>query len=165
MKAIDDVANYEIERFIDSVLDGRPTPSAAARGAQSASTPCRDFRVPAKAIQLMKANVCERISFDDVSPQRRACRGPHSISSLCSRNRPIWTPKRLLEHAAHGGSRAAVCSGRRNRLISVRLQSRLHQPRAISRASSATMSACRRRLYREAAAGHGLSKPLVFQTP
>lgn len=64
-EGFDEVANYEIERFIDSVLD-----AADASGPQSARAPrlstVHDFRVR-KAVRLMKDNVCERISFDDVA--------------------------------------------------------------------------------------------------
>ncbi|MEI9401647.1 AraC family transcriptional regulator [Mesorhizobium argentiipisi] len=63
-ESIDDVANYEIERFIDSVLDAADT--SAPQIARGRINTMLDFRVR-KAIQLMKANVCERISFDDVA--------------------------------------------------------------------------------------------------
>ncbi|RTM07903.1 MAG: AraC family transcriptional regulator, partial [Hyphomicrobiales bacterium] len=63
-ESIDDVANYEIERFIDSVLDAADATSPQM--ARARINTMLDFRVR-KAIQLMKANVCERISFDDVA--------------------------------------------------------------------------------------------------
>ena len=61
---LDAVANYEIERFIDSVLDAADAASPRPVPARVAAM-C-DFRVR-KAIQLMKENVCERICFDDVA--------------------------------------------------------------------------------------------------
>ncbi len=63
-ESIDEVANYEIERFIDSVLDAADAGAPAEPRIHLPSM--LDFRVR-KAIQLMKANVCERISFDDVA--------------------------------------------------------------------------------------------------
>jgi AraC-like DNA-binding protein len=61
---IDELALYEIERLIDSLADAadsiRPFHSRAA-GSDGI-----DFRV-LKAIELMKANVSERICFDDVA--------------------------------------------------------------------------------------------------
>ncbi|TIL97093.1 MAG: AraC family transcriptional regulator, partial [Mesorhizobium sp.] len=58
------IANYEIERFIDSVLDAA---DASAPQVARARVHCvQDFRVR-NAIQLMKANVCERICFDEVA--------------------------------------------------------------------------------------------------
>jgi AraC-like DNA-binding protein len=55
-----EIAAYEIERLIDSLLDAAPA-SPRRRGPA-----IRDFRVR-KAIELMKANVCERICFDAVA--------------------------------------------------------------------------------------------------
>src|SRR5262249_16935903 len=63
-ESIDDVANYEIERFIDSVLDAAD--ASAPLAARARVSTMQDYRVR-KAIQLMKANVCERISLDDVA--------------------------------------------------------------------------------------------------
>ncbi len=63
-ESVDDVANYEIERLIDSVLDAAD--ASAPQKARIRISTIQDFRVR-KAIQLMKANVCERISFDDVA--------------------------------------------------------------------------------------------------
>ena len=63
-ESVDDVANYEIERFIDSVLDAAD--ASAPQEARVRINTMQDFRVR-KAIQLMKANVCERICFDDVA--------------------------------------------------------------------------------------------------
>lgn len=61
----DDLADYEIERFIDSVLDAadasKPDDLPVARGCATL-----DFRVR-KAIELMKGNVSERISFDQIA--------------------------------------------------------------------------------------------------
>ncbi|MBX3584911.1 MAG: helix-turn-helix transcriptional regulator [Rhizobiaceae bacterium] len=60
----DDLAAYEIERLIDSLADAadsvRPRSGRALAGEEV------DFRVR-KAIDLMKANVCERICFDEVA--------------------------------------------------------------------------------------------------
>jgi len=60
----EDLADYEIERFIDSVLDAAD--DCAPRQARGAGQGIMDFRVR-KAIDLMRANVCERICFDDVA--------------------------------------------------------------------------------------------------
>lgn len=60
----DDFALYEIERLIDSLADAseslRPRSGRAQAGEEL------DFRV-LKAIELMKANVCERVCFDEVA--------------------------------------------------------------------------------------------------
>lgn len=61
---IGDIANYEIERFIDSILDAAD--ASSPRQARCTGQTMQDFRVR-KAIQLMKANVCERISLDEVA--------------------------------------------------------------------------------------------------
>jgi AraC family transcriptional regulator len=63
-ESIDDIANYEIERFIDSVLDAADT--SAPQAIRARINTMQDFRVR-KAIELMKAKVCERICFDDVA--------------------------------------------------------------------------------------------------
>ena len=60
----DDLVGYEVERFIDHVMDAadaaRPKDAAlTARGG-------RDFRIR-KALALMEANVGERICFDEVA--------------------------------------------------------------------------------------------------
>ena len=60
-----DLAGYEIERLIDSILDAADVASPQmATGPRMASV--RDFRVR-KAIELMKANICERLCFDEVA--------------------------------------------------------------------------------------------------
>jgi AraC-like DNA-binding protein len=61
----DDLAAYEIERFVDSFIDAA---DAAAPEQARAARVCNmhDFRVR-KAIALMKAHVCERICFDEVA--------------------------------------------------------------------------------------------------
>ncbi|MBB5752742.1 helix-turn-helix domain-containing protein [Prosthecomicrobium pneumaticum] len=61
----DDLTAYETERFIDSVLDAA---DAARGGAMPAvrGTATLDYRVR-KAIELMRANVAERISFDQIA--------------------------------------------------------------------------------------------------
>lgn len=63
MAEADDLIGYEVERLIDSLLD--------TAGAGEARVPMpgghgHDFRVR-KAIDLMKANVCERMSLDEVA--------------------------------------------------------------------------------------------------
>lgn len=61
----DDVlVGYEVERFIDHVMDTAEAtrPQDGARAARGAS----DFRIR-KALALMEANVGERICFDDVA--------------------------------------------------------------------------------------------------
>jgi AraC family transcriptional regulator len=63
-ESIDDIANYEIERFIDSLIDAAD--AASPMDARTRMPSMQDFRVR-KAVQLMKANVCERICFDDVA--------------------------------------------------------------------------------------------------
>jgi AraC family transcriptional regulator len=61
---IDELGLYEVERLIDSLADAAD--SVRPRRARSAGNNGIDFRV-LKAIELMKANVSERISFDDVA--------------------------------------------------------------------------------------------------
>ena len=61
----DEIANYEIERLIDSLIDAADA-VRPAKGRNSDVVCMRDFRVR-KAIELMKLNMCERISFDDVA--------------------------------------------------------------------------------------------------
>jgi AraC family transcriptional regulator len=60
----DELASYETERLVDSLIDAadlaRPRKPPAGAGA------LQDHRVR-KAIELMKTNVCERICFDDVA--------------------------------------------------------------------------------------------------
>lgn len=60
----DEIANYEIERLIDSLVDAADAARPASRPGRGAGM--QDFRVR-KAIELMKLNVCERICFDDVA--------------------------------------------------------------------------------------------------
>ena len=59
----DELAAYEIERLVDSLIDAADcrVPSARRAGA-----PALDHRLR-KAIQLMRENVCERMSLDDVA--------------------------------------------------------------------------------------------------
>ncbi|PWW01435.1 AraC family transcriptional regulator [Hoeflea marina] len=60
-----DLVDYEIERFIDCLFDAaEPGRRRAPRGYGAGAS--RDFRVR-KAIELMQANICERICFDDVA--------------------------------------------------------------------------------------------------
>lgn len=61
----DDMVGYELERFIDHVMDAAEAlrPKAAGAGAARGG---RDFRIR-KAIALMEANVGERICFDQVA--------------------------------------------------------------------------------------------------
>ena len=62
---VDDLASYEVERFIDTFIDvADATAPESARIASVCST--SDFRVR-KAIELMKSHVCERICFDKVA--------------------------------------------------------------------------------------------------
>jgi AraC-like DNA-binding protein len=61
---IDELALYEIERLIDSLADAAD--SVRPRRARATGPDGIDFRV-LKAIELMKANVRERICFDDVA--------------------------------------------------------------------------------------------------
>lgn len=61
---VDELALYEIERLIDSLADAAD--SVRPRRARAAGLDGIDFRV-LKAIELMKANVRERICFDDVA--------------------------------------------------------------------------------------------------
>lgn len=63
-EGIDSLASYEIERFIDSVLDAAE--ASAPQAGRSGLPVTQDFRVR-KAIQLMRENVCERLCFDEVA--------------------------------------------------------------------------------------------------
>lgn len=60
----DEMVAYEVERFIDHVLDAADArrPRDTGQGQRAAS----DFRIR-KALALMEANVGERICFDDVA--------------------------------------------------------------------------------------------------
>jgi AraC-like DNA-binding protein len=60
----DDMVGYEVERFIDHIMDAADSarPSDAAHAPRGAS----DFRIR-KALALMEANVGERICFDAVA--------------------------------------------------------------------------------------------------
>lgn len=62
---MEEIAGYEIERFIDALMDAADT---ARPGHPVAARMCRtqDFRVR-KAIHLMKSNVCSRICFDEIA--------------------------------------------------------------------------------------------------
>jgi AraC family transcriptional regulator len=60
----DEMAGYEIERFIDSVFDAAE--AAAPPRARKAIAPMLDYRLR-KAIALMRANVSERMSLDEVA--------------------------------------------------------------------------------------------------
>ena len=61
---IDELALYEIERLIDSLADAAD--SVRPRAARAGTGEELDFRVR-KAVDLMKANVRERICFDEVA--------------------------------------------------------------------------------------------------
>lgn len=62
---LDDLIDYEIERLIDSLLDAAD--AAQPKKPRTNSTQViQDFRVR-KAIDLMKAHVCDRICFDEVA--------------------------------------------------------------------------------------------------
>jgi AraC family transcriptional regulator len=73
---IDELALYEIERLIDSLADAAD--AVRPRRARAAGQDGIDFRV-LKAIELMKANVRERICFDDVAKSVGLSR-PHFFS-------------------------------------------------------------------------------------
>jgi AraC family transcriptional regulator len=60
----DDLMAYEIERFIDGLLDAADAAKPPQRPARVPAM--RDFRV-CKAIELMRSHVCERICFDAVA--------------------------------------------------------------------------------------------------
>ena len=60
----EEMAAYEIERFIDLMLDAAD--AAPPRRARGNGRPALDFRVR-KAIALMQAHVADRISFDAVA--------------------------------------------------------------------------------------------------
>jgi len=64
MDGAGDFSHYEIERFLDSVLDAADATEPACERPRAMAM--QDFRVR-KAIQLMKSNVCERICFDEVA--------------------------------------------------------------------------------------------------
>ena len=64
LDGLDDIAQHEVERFIDSVLDAAET--SPPRAMRQPPTGVLDHRVR-KAIALMKANVGERICFDQVA--------------------------------------------------------------------------------------------------
>jgi len=59
-----DLVFYEAERLIDSLLDAAGTPYAPRTSREAAGQP--DYRVR-KAIELMKANICGRMSLDEVA--------------------------------------------------------------------------------------------------
>ncbi|MER8429767.1 helix-turn-helix domain-containing protein [Mesorhizobium caraganae] len=156
-ESVDDIANYEIERFIDSVLDAAD--ASAPQEARIRINTMQDFRVR-KAIQLMKANVCERISFDDVARSVGLSR-PHFFALFKEQTNltpnVYWNTLRMEEAVRQlQWSQEAADLGR--------LQSRLHHsgqflallPRPCRSAADALP---------RGSAGHGLSKPLVFQTP
>jgi AraC-like DNA-binding protein len=71
---IDDLIDYEVERLIDSLLDSADALRPRARGTNAARI-STDFRVR-KAIELMKARVCDRICFDEVA-RRVGLSRPH----------------------------------------------------------------------------------------
>lgn len=92
-----DMAHYEIERFIDSVLDAA---DAAEPGIERPrGTAMQDFRVR-KAIQLMKTNVCERICFDEVARSVGLSR-PHFFALFKEQTRltpnVYWNTLRMQE--------------------------------------------------------------------
>ncbi len=60
---VDELAFYEIERLIDSVVDAADAvrPRRSATGHEEIDNRIR------RAIELMKANVCERVCFDEVA--------------------------------------------------------------------------------------------------
>ena len=62
---LDDIAGYEIERLIDNLFEAGNA-LCPRRSHRPDGPALLDFRVR-KAIDLMKQNVCERISFDDMA--------------------------------------------------------------------------------------------------
>lgn len=58
-----DMAEYEVERFIDSIMDAADAAAPRRRGARMRG---HDFRVR-KSMQFMREKVAERISFDEVA--------------------------------------------------------------------------------------------------
>jgi AraC family transcriptional regulator len=58
---VGDIAAYEIGRLIESIIDAAGCPSSTGRVPGR-----RDFRVR-KAVELMRANVSDRISFDELA--------------------------------------------------------------------------------------------------
>jgi AraC family transcriptional regulator len=73
----DDLVQYETERLIDSLMDAAD--AAQSQGLPASRTYTRpDFRVR-KAIELMKANVSERMSLDEVARSVGLSR-PHFFS-------------------------------------------------------------------------------------
>ena len=57
------MAEYEVERFIDSIMDAADAAAPRRRGARMRG---HDFRVR-KSMQIMREKVAERISFDEVA--------------------------------------------------------------------------------------------------
>lgn len=63
----DDFTGFEIERLVDSLVDA--SRAQISRMSRVGTMTCHyDYRVR-KAIELMKANICERICFDDLARQ------------------------------------------------------------------------------------------------
>jgi AraC family transcriptional regulator len=60
----DDMVGYEVERFIDHVIDAAD--AARPKNATQVQRAASDFRIR-KALALMEANVGERICFDEVA--------------------------------------------------------------------------------------------------
>ena len=113
-ESVDDVANYEIERFIDSVLDAADA-SSPQDGRARVHTMQADFRVR-KAIaadegQCLRAHLLRR-----GGAQRR----PVAAAFLRAvQGTDEFDAQRLLEHLAHGGGACGRCSGREESLTSV----------------------------------------------
>lgn len=93
-----DMANYEVERLIDSVLDAADAAEPALDRPRTAVT-MQDFRVR-KAIQLMKTNVCERICLDEVARSVGLSR-PHFFALFKEQTRltpnVYWNTLRMQE--------------------------------------------------------------------
>lgn len=64
-EGVDDLAGYEFERLIESLLDAA-CGQASRRKREAARAGYSDYRVR-KAIELMKSNICERICFDELA--------------------------------------------------------------------------------------------------
>jgi len=115
-----DFAGYELEGFIDTMIEaadaGREKPAPPQRSAP-------DYRVR-KAVELMKANVTQRVCFDTIARSVGLSR-PHFFALFREQMNP--DAQRVLEHPAHGGggAPAAVVGRAADR---GRLQPRLHHP-------------------------------------
>jgi AraC-like DNA-binding protein len=92
-----DMADYEIERFIDSVIDAAE--AAAPRRRAGRMRGGQDFRVR-KSMQLMREKVAERISFEEVAKSVGMSR-PHFFALFKEQTRltpnVYWNTLRMEE--------------------------------------------------------------------